>query len=141
LGGLNELQPGSYVTMDATYAAIEWDAAGGAIPFRPAISILAGVVSRPSHDRAVVDVGWKSASSDSGPPIPAAPDLVFEFAGDEHGIVRRRDGGTLDLALAEAISLVPSHCDTTVNLYAEYKVVRNGRLEAVWPIAGRGCST
>src|SRR5690606_10614382 len=113
LGGLTELQPGSYVVMDSTYAGIAWDASGASIPFRPAISILASVISRPAPDRAVVDVGWKSASNDAGAPVPVAPEFVFEFAGDEHGIIRRRDGGHLDLMVADKLMLLPSHCDTT----------------------------
>ncbi len=140
LGGLNELQPGSYVFMDSSYRQILWDEAGAPPPFRPALSILASVVSRPTADRAVVDVGWKSASSDSGPPVPKRTELAFEFAGDEHGIVKRRDGEPLTMALGERIELIPSHCDTTVNLFSDYMVMRDGRLEAVWPISARGCS-
>ncbi len=140
LGGLNELQPGSYVFMDASYSKILWDEAGSPPPFRPALSILGSVVSRPSADRAVIDVGWKSASNDSGPPVPKRAELSFEFAGDEHGIIRRRDGGTLGLAHGEKIELIPSHCDTTVNLHSDYTVIRDGRLEAIWPVSARGRS-
>ena len=140
LGGLNELQPGSYVFMDASYGKILWDEAGTPPPFRPALSILGSVVSRPAADRAVIDVGWKSASNDSGPPVPKRAELSFEFAGDEHGIIRRRDGGTLGLAHGERIELIPSHCDTTVNLYSDYTVIRDGRFEAIWPVSARGRS-
>ena len=140
LGGLNELQPGSYVFMDASYSKILWDEAGTPPPFRPALSILGSVVSRPTADRAVIDVGWKSASNDSGPPVPKRAELSFEFAGDEHGIIRRRDGGTLGARAGERIELIPSHCDTTVNLHSDYTVIRDGRLEAIWPVSARGRS-
>ena len=140
LGGLNELQPGSYVFMDSSYRKILWDETGAPPPFRPALSILGSVVSRPAADRAVVDVGWKSASNDSGPPIPKRDGLIFEFAGDEHGIIRRRDGQLLPLALGEKIELIPSHCDTTVNLHSDYMIIRDGRVDVIWPISARGCS-
>lgn len=140
LDGLDELQPGSFVFMDASYAKIEWRD-GGPPPFRTALSVLAGVVSRPAADRAIVDVGWKSASCDSGPPVPRRSDLVFQFAGDEHGSISRRDGGPLDLRPGDKIELVPSHCDTTVNLYSCFAVVRDGRLETSWPVTARGNST
>jgi len=78
--------------------------------------------------------------SDSGPPIPKRPELTFEFAGDEHGIIRRRDGQPFSLALGETVELIPSHCDTTINLFSDYLVVRNGHVEATWPVSGRGCS-
>jgi D-threonine aldolase len=140
LGGLNELQPGSYVFMDSSYRRILWDEGGTPPPFQPALSILGSVVSRPAADRAVIDVGWKSASNDSGPPVPKLAELTFEFAGDEHGIIRRRDGQSLTIALSEKIELIPSHCDTTVNLFSDYMVIRDGRIEAIWPISARGCS-
>lgn len=142
LGGLTELQPGSYVFMDASYLEIEWDAAKSRPPFRPSLSILAGVVSKPATDRVVLDVGWKAASADAGPPtVKNSEELVFRFAGDEHGIVRRRDGGSLDLRPGDKIELIPSHCDTTVNLYDSYTVLRGDRVEALWPVAARGCSS
>jgi D-serine deaminase-like pyridoxal phosphate-dependent protein len=140
LGGLNEYQPGSYVFMDASYRRIEWDDRGGRAPFRCALMVMGTVVSRPSRDRAVIDVGWKSISCDSGDPVPLDDDLVFEFGGDEHGIIRRRDGGTLELAHGAKLSLVPSHCDTTVNLYDAYHVVRSGQIEAIMAVDARGCS-
>lgn len=137
LKALNELQPGSYVTMDTNYAKVEL---GADERLGQPLTILATVISRPTADRAVVDVGWKSASSDSGTPMPRnRPGLSFEFAGDEHGIVRS-SAGPLELRLGERVELIPSHCDTTVNLYDTFVVHRNGRVEAVWPIAARGKS-
>jgi 3-hydroxy-D-aspartate aldolase len=41
-------------------------------------------------------------------------------------------------ALGEKLSLVPGHCDPTVNLYDWYVCVRGGRVEALWPISARG---
>lgn len=137
LGGLNELQPGSYVFMDSSYRRIEWEA-GRANPFEPSLSVLTSVVSRPSANRLVLDVGWKAASSDSGPPATKTPEWSFEFAGDEHGILQRVGGPPL--ALGDKIELVPSHCDTTINLYDSYIGIRRGVVEAVWPIAARGRS-
>jgi D-serine deaminase-like pyridoxal phosphate-dependent protein len=36
------------------------------------------------------------------------------------------------------VELIPSHCDTTINLHDVYYVTRDGYVVAVWPIAGRG---
>ena len=140
LGGLTELQPGSYVFMDANYSRVAWDPSGALPPFAPALFILGSVVSKPAANRAVIDVGWKSASSDSGPPVPQLPDLVFDFAGDEHGHLRRRDGNDLGLTVGDKVVLIPSHCDTTVNLFSDFTVVRNGKFEKTLPINGRGAS-
>src|SRR3954451_15733518 len=80
LGIVQELQPGSYVFMDASYRKIGWNEQGSPPPFRPALTILGRVISRPGPDRVVVDAGWKAASSDAGPPeVFGRGDLVFEF--------------------------------------------------------------
>jgi len=140
LGGLTELQPGSYIFMDASYRAIAWDDAGAPPPFESALFVLAGVVSRPTVDRAIVDVGWKSASCDSGPPVLRdLPGARFEFGGDEHGKLHLGDDAR-QLRHGDRVVLIPSHCDTTVNLHDRYVVVRGDTVVDIWPIAGRGRS-
>lgn len=140
LCALNELQPGSYITMDTTYAKVQLGEDEDRHPLGHPLTILASVISRPTADRAVVDVGWKTASSDSGTPsIADDQSLAYEFAGDEHGIVRST-GGPLSLMLGDRVELIPSHCDTTVNLYDRFVVHRDGRLESSWSIEARGRS-
>ena len=137
LHGLTELQPGSYVFMDATYRRIHWDAAGALAPFDSALTILTGVVSRNARDRIIVDAGWKSASSDSGMPlVKAIGGAAFTFAGDEHGKLALPDG--VKIAAGDKLEIVPSHCDTTVNLYDHYLCMRNGKVESILPVAARG---
>lgn len=139
LGGLTEVQPGSYIFMDASYDRIQWSESTTLPPFRPALSVLVSAVSRPDPERVIVDAGWKSVSSDSGPPIvKGRPDLVFEFAGDEHGMIRTRNGEFIDLNIGDFIELIPSHCDTTVNLYDRFIVIRGGLVEECWNVATRG---
>jgi D-serine deaminase-like pyridoxal phosphate-dependent protein len=67
------------------------------------------------------------------------PGLIFEFAGDEHGIVRSA-GSPLNLDLGQKVELIPSHCDTTVNLYDRFVVHRDGKPETLWSIVARGKS-
>ena len=140
LGTLTELQPGSYVTMDTAYAKVALASDGDAHPLGQPLTILASVISRPAAGKAIVDVGWKSASSDGGlPSVKDQSGLIFEFAGDEHGSIRST-AGELNLALGDRIELIPSHCDTTVNLYDRFAVHRSGRLEGFWTIEARGKS-
>jgi len=136
---LTEVQPGSYVTMDAAYAAVQWTG-GAAMPLARPLSILASVVSRPTRDKVIIDVGWKSANSDGMPPrCKNRPDLSFEFAGDEHGALVAASG-EIDLRPGDRIELLPGHCDTTVNLYDRFVVHARGQVQAIWPIAARGKS-
>jgi D-serine deaminase-like pyridoxal phosphate-dependent protein len=137
LHGLTELQPGSYIFMDSKYAAIEWDGANRP-PFETALSVLGTVISRPARDHAIVDVGMKAASGDGGPPMldPAPGDGAFSFAGDEHGHLRF--AGACPVEIGAQVRLIPSHCDTTVNLYDRYVVTDGDEVVDVWDIAARG---
>lgn len=138
LGGLTEIQPGSYVFMDSNYRAIQWPGAP-APPFESALTVLAGVVSRPAADRAILDAGWKSISGDGGPPSAVDhPEAEFGFAGDEHGALAFP--GAAPLAVGDKVALMPSHCDTTVNLHDRFVVVSGGEVEDVWEVAARGRS-
>ncbi len=141
-GVLNELQAGSYLFMDAHYRRI--GGPGGEVydDFEPALFVLAGVVSAPAPGRAVVDAGHKALSSDSGWPV--CLDLEgasYRAGGDEHGILDLPPDGRRP-ELGETLLFLPSHCDTTINLYDAYHAVRGGMeegvLEAVWPVAARG---
>ncbi len=42
------------------------------------------------------------------------------------------------LKVGDQIWLIPGHCDPTVNLYDWFVGVREGRVEALWPITARG---
>jgi 3-hydroxy-D-aspartate aldolase len=131
----DELQPGSYIFMDADYARNDWTESG--IPrFEHSLFVWTTVMSRPSTDRVVVDAGLKASSVDSG--MPRVADIEgaeYLKASDEHGVIQLT--GTT-LALGDKLKLIPGHCDPTVNLYDYYVCVRNGRVEALWPITARG---
>ena len=134
-GVFDEIQPGSYVFMDADYAKNEWAAP---LPrFEHALFVLATVMSRPASDRAVLDAGLKALAVDSGLPLVwERPGLRYARASDEHGVVDIVAGPAP--VLGERLLLVPGHCDPTVNLYDWYVCVRDGRVEALWPVSARG---
>ena len=137
-GVYTELQAGSYVFLDADYARNQ--AASGSTfgAFEHSLFILATVMSRPVPGRAVCDVGHKASSSDSGyPTVPDIPGAAYVGASDEHGVIRL-DRPEVTLAIGDKIRLVPGHCDPTVNLHDWFVGVRNGRVEALWPVSGRG---
>jgi D-serine deaminase-like pyridoxal phosphate-dependent protein len=135
-GVWDEIQPGSYAFMDADYAKNEWAAP---LPrFEHALFVLATVMSTPSAGMAIVDAGLKASSVDSGmPTVWQRKELKYTHASDEHGWIE----GTPSPVLGEKLLLVPGHCDPTINLYDWYVCVRNGRVEALWPITARGAVT
>ncbi len=129
--GVTEVQPGSYVVMDAHYGTIE------GLGFANALTVLASVVSRQRPNTAIVDAGFKALSTDSGPARPRDfADATYAPKGDEHGAVVFESG--CPLGLGDKVTLIPSHCDTTINLYDAYYVLRGDRVVAVWPISARG---
>ena len=137
LGGLTELQPGSYIFMDTNYSAIEWQGKV-AQPFEPSLTVLGSVISLPERDRVIVDVGMKAASSDGGPIAPVdLPGATFSFKGDEHGQLSFA-GKPCPLGIGDKVAFYPSHCDTTVNLHDQFIVTRDGLVEDIWEIAARG---
>jgi D-serine deaminase-like pyridoxal phosphate-dependent protein len=147
----SELQPGSYIFMDGDYAANEWAKAGEEGPprFQHSLFVWTTVMSRTAGVRAVVDAGLKALSIDSGMPTVVAgtdetngktaphPQALYTRVSDEHGVIELR--GAPDYPLGHKLKLIPGHCDPTVNMYDHYVAIRQGRVEAIWPITARGC--
>ena len=131
-----ELQPGSYIFMDADYGRNALAPDDHA--FEQSLYVAATVMSTPAPERAIVDAGLKAFAFDSGPPVVhAAHGLVYVSASDEHGVLRV-DPNVAQPVIGERIWLVPGHCDPTVNLYDWIVGVRGDRVECVWPVAARG---
>ncbi len=128
-GAITDVQPGSYVVMDGQYGGVD------GVRFESALTVLATVLSV-RETWAVVDAGHKALSSDAG--LPRVLDLSagFALAGDEHGKLLFE--GTPTVALGANVRILPSHCDTTVNLHDEFVVHRSGTFVDRWPIVGRG---
>jgi D-serine deaminase-like pyridoxal phosphate-dependent protein len=135
-GVYDEIQPGSYIFMDVDYGRNEWTESG--IPrFEHSLFVWTTVMSRPAPERAIVDAGLKASSVDSGMPRVADEEGVeYVKASDEHGVLRLNGGRSY--AVGDKLKLIPGHCDPTVNLYDHFVCVRNDRVEALWPITGRG---
>jgi len=137
-GVYNEIQPGSYAMMDVDYAKNETEPSWPA--FDQSMFILTTVMSRRKDalsDRATLDAGLKSFSTDSGPAWPAFAGWQVRGVSDEHTVLERIGAGN-ELALGDKPLLIPGHIDPTVNLHDWIVAVRNDRVEAVWPIDARG---
>ena len=132
----DELQPGSYIFMDADYARNDWTESG--IPrFEHSLFVWTTVMSRTAAERAIVDAGLKASSIDSGMPrIADGGPAEYVKASDEHGVIQVN--GASGYAVGDKLKLIPGHCDPTVNLYDHYVCIRDGCVEAIWPITARG---
>ena len=137
-GVYNELQCGSYAFMDADYGRI-LDRDGNRIDqgeWQNALFLLTSVMSHAKADKAICDAGLKAQSVDSGlPVIFGRTDVEYVKCSDEHGVIADPDGV---LKVGDKLKLVPGHCDPTCNVHDWYVGVRNGKVEALWPITARG---
>jgi D-serine deaminase-like pyridoxal phosphate-dependent protein len=130
--GVTEVQPGSYVLMDAQYRRVLTD-------FEVAGTVLASVISRPAPDRAVLDSGMKAISTDQWPPAARSVEgIEFASASDEHLVATLTSSDARQLRPGDKIEIIPGHNDTTVNLHSHLHALRKGRLETVWEVGARG---
>lgn len=145
-GVFGELQAGSFLFMDADYAANERDPAHP--QFEHALFVKSQVISS-SLRHAVCDAGHKSHAIESGLPkvltLPGTGELEFGNGGDEHGILRPAGANQRVPRLDETVWLIPGHCDPTVNLHNHLIGVAGGllkgRVEKIIRVDARGALT
>ncbi|MFL5845101.1 MAG: alanine racemase [Solirubrobacteraceae bacterium] len=126
-GGLDEVQAGSYVLMDASYGKLD-------LPFEQALFCLATVVSR-RGTRLVLDAGLKAMSAEYGMPGAKEPGLEVLSLADEHATARvPADCG---LRVGDTTLLIPAHIDPTVNLHAALHVSASAGSFEPWAVDGR----
>lgn len=145
-GVFGELQPGSFLFMDADYARNEREPAQP--QFEQALYVKTQVISV-SENHVVCDAGHKSHAIDSGLPTVAMlpPERALRYAngGDEHGLLYA-DGPEARLpTLGRMLWLAPGHCDPTVNLHGHLIGVRGGLaagvVERIIQVDARGALT
>jgi D-serine deaminase-like pyridoxal phosphate-dependent protein len=136
LGVFTELQVGSYIFLDREY--VDCELAGPS--FEPALFVDATVVSANTPGMVTIDAGLKAFATDAGAPVVlgGAPEGTrYAFTGDEHGALL---GDGLP-GLGARVTLMPPHCDPTVNLYDLYHVLDGDMVTGSWPVTARGRST
>ena len=129
MDGVDEIQAGTYATMDRQYQRLSPE-------FEIALSLQVRVISRPAAGKAVLDVGVKGAGSEFG--VPAIRDYpeaeISSFQSEEHAVVRNAP----DWKIGDLLQLIPSHACTTCNLHREFVVHEDGVVVDVWPIEASG---
>jgi len=137
-GIYNELQVGSYVFMDHDYALNLNDQGKQNNDFKQSLFIKTTVLSKPEDNRCVLDAGLKAYSTDSGlPVVHNIENAEVLGAADEHTNIRF-DSLLPVPSLGDSVTLLPSHCDPTVNLHDWLIGIRNNQVQTLWPIAARG---
>jgi D-serine deaminase-like pyridoxal phosphate-dependent protein len=132
--GVTELQAGGLIFMDAFYRH-----KCGVTAFDFALKLLCTVVSRPTPGRAIIDAGRKSVHADLHVPlvIDHEQDIRVMRLSAEHGELQL-DEPAQKLKIGDRLWLIPGYSDMTNVLHNEFYAIRRGRLEAIWPLVGRG---
>jgi D-serine deaminase-like pyridoxal phosphate-dependent protein len=129
--GVTEVQAGGAVLGDVTY--VKWGA-----QTEPGLFILATVISRPVPERAVVDAGRKAMNGEVSMPVARdIPGLYLMKLNAEHGILAVENPKAM-LKVGDKLDFIAGYGDNTVCLHDYLFGVRNGRVELVWEVQGRG---
>ena len=136
-----ELQPGSYIYSDAEYDKVSiYESKFN--PYKPGLFIATSIISIINKKSFIVDAGLKALSTDSHLlPVPSGKFLIgskYNFMGDEHGKITLPNNCKKIPVLGETVFIQPAHCDPTVNLYNNCKVIKNNKVEEIWKIDARG---
>ncbi|HUG62176.1 MAG TPA: D-TA family PLP-dependent enzyme, partial [Methylomirabilota bacterium] len=107
-----------------------------------AMTVLTTVVSRPTRNRAIVDAGSKSLSSDllgmTGHGIVVeAPKVVMAGLSEEHGHLDCTDDPGA-LVIGDRVRILPNHACVVSNLFDVVHIVSGDRVVEVAPVAARG---
>ena len=130
--GVTEIQGGGGIFCDITYRE------RFGVKHDYALTVLATVTSRPAPTRIICDAGKKTMSTDASTPKPIGlPDESVLTCSEEHGRIEMPEpAGTP--RVGDKIQFIVGYGDTTVFLHDNFYGIRDGRVEVVWPILGRG---
>jgi D-serine deaminase-like pyridoxal phosphate-dependent protein len=130
--GITEIQAGGGVFCDVHYRK------DFAVAHPYALTIMTTVTSRPTPSRIICDAGKKTMSSDASTPEPLGLGAVRSARlSAEHATIEL-EAPSETPHVGDRLEWIVGYSDTTVHLHEEIYGTRNGRIEAAWPVLGRG---
>jgi D-serine deaminase-like pyridoxal phosphate-dependent protein len=138
--GLTEIRPGTYVYNDLNTLY-----QGLCTIDDCAARVVTTVVSTAVPDRAIIDAGSKTLSSDplgSGSKsghgyVVEAPDAKLFKLNEEHGFLDITNSAHR-FHVGEVVTVIPNHVCTCVNMHDEVFLVRDEQVVGCWPVLARG---
>jgi D-serine deaminase-like pyridoxal phosphate-dependent protein len=129
--GVTEIQAGGAIFGDVTYQ-------GWGVETTPCLFVRAMVTSHPAPDRVIVDAGFKTLPQWAGQPRAVGLRGVKSmYMAAEHGILTL-EAPDSTLEVGDALDFILGYGDATLFLHDQLYGIRNGRVEVVWAIQGRG---
>jgi len=133
---VHRVSPGTVVYCDAT----SLQELPHGYSYRPAVLVMARVVSRPRAGIVTCDAGHKTVSADAGVPtcvVVGHPELTPLSPSEEHLPMAVAEGAP-GPQIGDALFLLPRHICPTVNNFDDALLVRNGKVEGVEKVSARG---
>ena len=136
--GITELRIGTYIYNDVNIVGTKTANLDDC-----ALHVHATVVSRPTDNRAIIDAGSKTLSSDLSNYkkgyglILEYPEAIIYKLNEEHGLIDLSNS-TAKPNIGEVIRIIPNHVCVVTNLIDEVIVHRNATVEAILPVWARG---
>lgn len=141
LEGVTEIRPGTYIFMDASQA----NAYGNLN--RNAATVLTTVISRPTPERVITDVGAKGITAQTRSKgfcatsglglIKGWPDVEIFDVYDEHAIIYHKEFRD-HVRIGDKVEIIPNHICPVVNLHENAYLVSDGQVVEMIPIECRG---
>jgi len=141
VGGVTDLQVGSYVFMDCQYLEIGGESNDQVYEdFAPSLTVVTTVLNTYFPKSITTDAGAKALTLNKpGPWVIGEKDFTYNAGSDEFGVIKY-ETAQRSYKVGDKLELIVPHCDPVVNEYDQMYAIRNDRVEAVWPIAARGRS-
>lgn len=132
---ITEYRPGTYIYFDRFQVE-----RGAATVNDCALTVLSTIVSHPTADRAIIDAGSKSLSSDTlglvdFGELVGKPDARVTGLSEEHGTLR---GGLAGLNIGDKVRVIPDHVCVVSNLFDEVHLISGDDVIDILPVAARG---
>ena len=130
--GITEVEAGGGI-----YGCVRYRKSFG-VEVESALTVLSTVTSRPTADRIICDAGFKATGNVSpDPELRNISDCASIKFSAEHGIITLSKG-TPQPRVGDTIEFVPGYSDSAIFLHEYLYGVRDGLVETVWPVIGRG---
>ena len=126
--GITEIQAGGAVFNDVAYTSMN-------VSTQQALFVHSVVTSRPAANRIIIDSGWKTLPRWTRPPQPIGISGVADIVmSAEHGTITLAEPDD-SVSVGDRFDFVVGYGDNTVFLHDNLYALRDGVVEAVWPIA------
>ncbi|MDY0406798.1 D-TA family PLP-dependent enzyme [Virgibacillus sp. 179-BFC.A HS] len=139
--GVTEIRPGTYIFMDASQANVigTYD--------RCAASVLATVISKPTRERVILDVGAKGITAQTRSEgitktigvgkIKGFSHVFIDGVFDEHAIIYNADFSK-QVQIGDKVEIIPNHVCPVCNLHEKAYLIQNGVIDEVLDVDCRG---